>query len=117
MDALTEGFLLILLLANVVGALRHIELWDQVLFVAVPLLFIEKLTTINHAKHYVGEYIPVDKTFGVVSPNPVAEPFPPYQKSPNKAKTSWPKLVFAIVFLILWIVISRQGAVSLSDRS
>ncbi len=98
MDALTEGFLLILLLANVVGALRNIELWGSVLFAAF-LLFIEKLITIYHAKHYVGEYIPADKTIGVVSQNPGAEPFP-YQKSSNKGKTNWPKLVFAILFLI-----------------
>jgi hypothetical protein len=59
MDAITEGLLIIFLLANVVGTLRRIELWGPVLFVAI-LLFFEKLITIYHAKHYISEYLPVD---------------------------------------------------------
>jgi hypothetical protein len=64
MDAITEGLLIIFLLANVVGALRRIELWGPVLFVAI-LLFFEKLITIYHAKHYVSEYIPIDTNIAV----------------------------------------------------
>ena len=66
MDAITEGFLLIILIINVMGALERMELWGFVLFVAI-LLFIEKLITIYHAKHYIHEYIPVDKHVGAVS--------------------------------------------------
>ncbi len=57
MDAITEGGLTILLITNIVGASRRFELWGSVLFVAT-LLFVEKLITIYHAKHYINEYIP-----------------------------------------------------------
>lgn len=85
MDAITEGILLILLLFNVVGALGGIELWGSVLFVAV-LLFFEKLITIYHAKHYISEYIPIDKNIAVVSFNPAPETFSPYKQRPRQIK-------------------------------
>jgi hypothetical protein len=80
MDAITEGLLIIFLIVNIVGALERIELWGSVFFVAI-LLSIEKLISIYHAKHYVSEYIPVDKNIGAVPLKAAPEPFSPYKQS------------------------------------
>lgn len=99
MDGIADAFFLLKLLANVIIAFNFTASWNQVILFPFLLLF-EKWTSINHVKHLVGEYIPVDDNIAKVSPNPVVEPYP-YQKSPKKAKTSWPKVAFAILFLIL----------------
>ena len=79
MDAITEGFLILLLISNVVVALGRIELWGPVLIVAI-FLFLEKLITIYHAKHHINEYIPTDKNISVVSFSPTSAPSSPYQQ-------------------------------------
>jgi len=71
-----EGILLIALVSNILGALRGIESWGPLLFVAV-ILFFEKSITIYHTKRYVSEYIPVDKNFLPASLNPAGEPSSP----------------------------------------
>lgn len=76
LDAITEGILLIALIANILGALRGIGSWGPVLFVGV-ILFFEKSITIYHTKRYVSEYIPVDKNFLPASLNPAGEPSSP----------------------------------------
>jgi len=86
MDAITEGFLIIFLIATVVGALERTELWGSVFIVAI-LLFIEKLITIYHAQHYISEYIPVNKNIGMVSFNAAPEPFSSYKQSLKPGRT------------------------------
>ena len=64
-DAVTEGLLLILFVGAFIDALtgeKGSEAWVLVAIIGAAL-FIEKAQTIYHAKHYVNEYIPVDKNF------------------------------------------------------
>lgn len=63
-DAITEGLLLILVVAALIDALsgEKPEAWVSVVFFGAALL-IEKAETIYHAKHYVGEFIPEDEKF------------------------------------------------------
>jgi hypothetical protein len=64
-DALTEAFLLIIVIAGLIEALSgegESEAWVSV-FVFGAALIIEKAQTIYHAKHYVNEYIPEDEKF------------------------------------------------------
>src|SRR4029077_15822365 len=61
--ALAEGALLILVIAGFINVLMGgggSEGWGSVLSLAVALI-IAKIETIFHAKHYVNEYIPLDK--------------------------------------------------------
>lgn len=90
MDAITEGFLILLLISNVVVALERIELWGSVLIVAI-FLFLEKLITIYHAKHYINEYIPADKNISVVSFSPTPAPSSPYQQPQKQGQRRWLK--------------------------
>jgi hypothetical protein len=64
-DAITEGILLLFVIASLISALStedNAEHWfSVVLFMAV--LVVEKAQTIYHAKHYVNEYIPEDEKF------------------------------------------------------
>jgi hypothetical protein len=64
-DAITEGILLLFVIASLISALStedNAEHWfSVVLFMAV--LLVEKAQTIYHAKHYVNEYIPEDEKF------------------------------------------------------
>ncbi len=90
MDAITEGILLLGLIGQLLEALDRAESWGSVLLFAV-LLFYEKLITIYHAKHYVNEYIPIDKSFGMVSSNPSPETFSPYKQSSRQEQRKWPK--------------------------
>lgn len=86
LDAITEGVLLLDLVACLYHALSLMESWGSVLFVAI-LLFIEKLITIYHAKHCINEYIPIDKNIGVVSFAPASRsplPHPPFLKQKPK---------------------------------
>jgi tetratricopeptide (TPR) repeat protein len=99
MDAITEGILLIALIAKLLDAFKGLESWISVLFIAV-LLFIEKLITIYHVKHYISEYIPVDKNIGMASLHPSPEPFSPYKPPLEHKERKWPKLAFAIGLLI-----------------
>ena len=99
-DGIADAFFLLKLLGNVIIAFNFTASWNQVILFPFLLLF-EKWISINHVKHFIGEYIPVDDNIAKVSVNPVAESLPLYQKSPKKAKTSWPKVAFAILFLIL----------------
>jgi len=46
----------------VVEAFKGLGQWPAVMMISVVLL-LEKLITIYHAKHFVNEYIPVDKSF------------------------------------------------------
>ena len=64
-DAVTEGLLLVLFVGALIDVLtgeRGSEGWALVAILGAAL-FIEKAQTIYHAKHYVNEYIPVDKKF------------------------------------------------------
>lgn len=64
-DALAEGMLLILVIGGLIEILtgeRGSEGWVLVGIFGAALI-IEKAETIYHAKHYVNEYIPVDKKF------------------------------------------------------
>ena len=64
-DAVTEGVLLILFVGAFIDALtgeKGPEAWVLVAILGAAL-FIEKAQTIYHAKHYVNEYIPVDRNF------------------------------------------------------
>lgn len=64
-DALAEGLLLILFVGALIDALageKGSEAWVLVAILGAAL-FVEKAQTIYHAKHYVNEYIPVDKNF------------------------------------------------------
>jgi len=64
-DAVTEGLLLILFVGALIDVLtgeKGSEGWALVAIFGAAL-FIEKAQTIYHAKHYVSEYIPVDKKF------------------------------------------------------
>ena len=64
-DAVTEGLLLILFVGGFIDALtgeKGSEAWILVAILGATL-FIEKVQTIYHAKHYVNEYIPVDRNF------------------------------------------------------
>ena len=64
-DAVTEGLLLILFVGGLIDVLtgeKGSEGWTLVAILGAAL-FIEKAQTIYHAKHYVNEYIPVDKNF------------------------------------------------------
>jgi hypothetical protein len=64
-DALTEGILLILVIAGLIDGLSGesgTEARLSVFFVGA-ILVIEKAQTIYHAKHYVNEYIPEDEDF------------------------------------------------------
>jgi len=79
MDAITEGFLILFLIGNVIAALERIELWGSVLIVAI-FLFLEKWITIYHAKHYINEYIPTDKNISLVSFSPTPAPSSLYQQ-------------------------------------
>lgn len=85
MDAITEGLLLILLVSNIMGALKRAELWGSVLIVAM-ILSVEKLITIYHAKHYISEYIPTDKNFTVASSAAAHAPSSPYQQPGKQGK-------------------------------
>lgn len=71
MDAITEGILLLVLIAHLVGAFDDPESWGFVLLFAVLLAY-EKWITIYHAKHYITEYIPKDKNFSAFSLKPNA---------------------------------------------
>lgn len=91
MDAITEGILLILLVSNIVVALRRMELWGSVLIVAI-ILSIEKLITIYHAKHYISEYIPTDKNFSIASSAVAPASSSPLHQQPEKQdKKKWLK--------------------------
>ena len=64
-DVVTEGILLILFLGALIDMLTGAKGsagWGLVVTLGVAL-FIEKAQTIYHAKHYVSEYIPIDKNF------------------------------------------------------
>jgi hypothetical protein len=64
-DALTEGILLIMVIAGLIDWLTGEggeEAWVSVVAFGTVLI-IEKLQTIYHAKHYVNEYIPLDDNF------------------------------------------------------
>ncbi len=74
MDAITEGILLLGLIAHLLEALNRTESWGFALLFAA-LLSYEKWVTIYHAKQYVSEYIPNDKNFVVFSSNPAPETF------------------------------------------
>lgn len=98
-DAIADGYFLIKVLLNVIIAFNVTGSWDK--FILFPvLLFFEKWTTINHVKHYISEYIPVDDNISKASLNPIAEPFPPYQNSRKRSRMNWPKTVYAVLFLI-----------------
>jgi tetratricopeptide (TPR) repeat protein len=99
MDAITEGVLLLELIACLYHALRVMESWGSVLFVAI-LLFFEKLITIYHAKHCINEYIPIDKNIGVVSFTPASGSFSIYPPAPKQRQKKWLKAVFAIILFV-----------------
>jgi hypothetical protein len=99
MDAITEGILLLELIVSLFGALITMESWGFVLLFAV-LLFYEKLITIYHGKHYISEYIPIDRNFGLFSFKPAQEAFSPYKPSPEQGQRKWLKTAFATIFLI-----------------
>jgi hypothetical protein len=64
-DAITEGVLLIFVIAGLIDALTgqgDTEAWFSMLFF-LAILIIEKAQTIYHAKHYVNEYIPEEEKF------------------------------------------------------
>jgi hypothetical protein len=64
-DAITEGVLLIVVIAGLIDVLAGeggSEAWVSVLMFGA-MLIIEKAETIYHAKHYVNEYIPEDENF------------------------------------------------------
>ena len=64
-DAITEGMLLIIVIAGLIEALSgegEPGAWGSV-FIFAAALVIEKAHTIYHAKHYVNEYIPEDEKF------------------------------------------------------
>jgi hypothetical protein len=83
MDAITEGILLILLISRLLEALKGVESWGSVFFIAV-ILFFEKSITIYHAKHCIGEFIPADKDFLSTSLHAAPEPYSPYDKGVHK---------------------------------
>jgi hypothetical protein len=80
-DTITEGILLLGLIAHLLEALNRIESWGFALLFAAILSY-EKWITIYHAKHYINEYIPIDKNFGLFSSNPAPELFSPARQSP-----------------------------------
>jgi hypothetical protein len=64
-DAITEGVLLIFVIAGLIDALTgqgDTEAWFSMFFF-LAILIIEKAQTIYHAKHYVNEYIPEEEKF------------------------------------------------------
>ncbi|MGH7854520.1 MAG: hypothetical protein ACREP3_13835 [Candidatus Binatia bacterium] len=64
-DAITEGILLIIVIAGLIDAVSDEggpEAWVSVVIFGAALI-IEKAQTIYHAKHYVNEYIPEDEKF------------------------------------------------------
>jgi hypothetical protein len=85
MDAITEGILLVLLITRLLEALRGVESWVSVLFIAI-ILFLEKSITIYHAKHFIGEFIPADKDFLMTSVHSVPEPYLPYEQSSKQGQ-------------------------------
>jgi len=99
MDAITEGILLLGLIAHLFTAFNTMESWGFALLFAA-ILFYEKWITIYHAKHYISEYIPKDKDFGVFSSNPAPETFSPYQPSPGQEQRKRLKAAFAITLFI-----------------
>jgi hypothetical protein len=61
-DAITETILFVAVVVGVVEAFKGLGQWPAVMMISVVLL-LEKLITIYHAKHFVNEYIPVEKSF------------------------------------------------------
>ncbi len=99
MDAITEGVLLILLITRLIEALKGVESWGSVLFIAIILLF-EKSITIYHAKHSISEFIPADKDFLSTSLHTAPEPYSPYKQASKQSQRKWPKLAFAIILFV-----------------
>jgi hypothetical protein len=65
-------------------ALKGVESWGSVFFIAV-ILFFEKSITIYHAKHSISEFIPADKNFLSASFHTAPEPYSPYGKGVHKS--------------------------------
>jgi hypothetical protein len=68
-DAIVEGMLLILIIGGVIEILsgeRGPEGWALVAVFTLALIA-EKAQTMYHARHYVNEYIPLEKTFAPVT--------------------------------------------------
>jgi hypothetical protein len=61
-DAIVETILSIALIVSLIDASKGTEPWSTVMLIAV-ILFVEKIITIYHTKHFVSEYIPVNKDF------------------------------------------------------
>jgi hypothetical protein len=99
MDAITEGILLIVLITRMLEALKGVESWGSVLFIAVILSF-EKSITIYHTKHALSEFMPADKDFLLTSLRAAPEPYSPYKQPSKQSQRNWPKLAFAIILLV-----------------
>ena len=91
MDAITEGILLVLLITRMLEALKGVESWGSVLFIAI-ILFFEKSITIYHAKHALSEFIPADKDYLSTSLHTAPEPYSLYEQPSKQGQRRWPKL-------------------------
>jgi hypothetical protein len=60
-DAITETILFVAVVVGLVEAFKGLGQWPAVIMISAVLL-LEKWMTIYHAKHFVNEYIPVDKS-------------------------------------------------------